>query len=50
MEKVRLGKTGLEVSKIGFGAIPIQRLSMDEAVKVVRGCINMGVNFIHFLR
>ena len=46
MEKVRFGKTGLMVSKIAFGAIPIQRLSMEKAVSVVRGCINMGVNFI----
>ena len=46
MEKVRFGKTGLMVSKIGFGGIPIQRLSHPEAADVVRGVINLGVNFI----
>ncbi|MCL2512931.1 MAG: aldo/keto reductase [Oscillospiraceae bacterium] len=46
MDKIRFGKTGLMVSKIAFGGIPIQRLSVGEAVKVVRGAINLGVNFI----
>lgn len=46
MEKVRLGKTGLMVSRIGFGGIPIQRLSEAEAVAVVKGCLDLGVTFI----
>ena len=32
MERMRLGKTGMMVSKLGFGGIPIQRLTQDEAV------------------
>lgn len=46
MEKVRFGKTELLVSRIAFGGIPIQRLSLPEAVKVVRGVIDLGINFI----
>ena len=46
MEKVRFGKSGVMVSKIGFGGIPIQRLSLEEAAEVVRGVIKLGVNFI----
>ena len=46
MEKVRFGKSGLMVSKIGFGGIPIQRLGLQEAADVVRGVIALGVNFI----
>jgi len=46
MEKVRFGKTNLMVSKIAFGGIPIQRLSTQDAVAVVKGVIDMGVNFI----
>ncbi len=46
METVRLGKTELMVSRIGFGGIPIQRLTEDETVKVVRRCLGLGVNFI----
>jgi len=32
MEKVRLGRTNLEVARLGWGGIPIQRISEDEAV------------------
>lgn len=32
MERVRLGRTDLVVSKVGFGGIPIQRLTENEAV------------------
>ena len=46
MKKVRFGKTELMVSEIAFGGIPIQRLSHDDAVSVVRGVIDLGVNFI----
>ena len=46
MEKVRLGKTEIEVSRVGFGGIPIQRLSEAEAVKVVQHCIDLGVSFL----
>jgi len=46
MKTVRLGKTGLEVSRIGMGGIPIQRPSLDEAVKVIHRCLDLGVNFI----
>lgn len=34
------------VSRIGFGGIPIQRLSKTEAVSVVKGVIDLGVNFL----
>ena len=46
MEKVRFGRTGLMVSKVAFGGIPIQRLSKADAVNVVREVIALGVNFI----
>lgn len=46
MKRVRLGKTGLEVSRIGFGGIPIQRLAEAEAVRVVERCLDLGVTFL----
>ena len=46
MEKVRLGKTNMMVSKLGFGGIPIQRVSEDTAIKIVRKCLELGINFI----
>jgi predicted aldo/keto reductase-like oxidoreductase len=45
LEKIRLGKTGMMVTRIGFGGIPIQRISEDEAVKIVQRCIDLGINF-----
>ena len=46
MDKIRLGKTDLMVTRVGFGAIPIQRLSDTGAVAVIRKCLDMGINFI----
>ena len=46
MEKIRLGKTEMMVSKPGFGGIPIQRLSEDGAVAVVKRCLDLGITFI----
>jgi aryl-alcohol dehydrogenase-like predicted oxidoreductase len=44
MITVRLGKTGLNVSVIGFGGIPITRPTEEEAVKVIRRAIELGIN------
>ncbi|MBA7619623.1 hypothetical protein ES703_26962 [subsurface metagenome] len=46
METIRLGKTDMMVSKLGFGGIPIQRVSEDEAVAVVKRCLDLGITFI----
>jgi predicted aldo/keto reductase-like oxidoreductase len=50
MKRIRLGKSGLTVSQIGFGGIPIQRLAEKEAIAVVRGCLDRGVDFIDTAR
>ena len=46
MDKIRLGRTGMMVSKIGFGGIPIQRLTEDAAIKVVQKCLSLGITYI----
>lgn len=46
MEKMRLGKTNLMVSKLGFGGIPIQRLTQDQAVAVIKKCLDLGITYI----
>lgn len=46
MKTIRLGKTGLKVSRVGIGGIPITRPSMDEAVKVIQRALDLEVNFI----
>lgn len=50
MEKRRLGKTNLEVSVIGFGGIPIQRVDEDLAIKLLKESYNKGINFIDTAR
>jgi predicted aldo/keto reductase-like oxidoreductase len=46
MKTTRLGKTELQVSRVGFGGIPIQRLTEAEAIKVVQRCLDLGVTFL----
>lgn len=45
MTKVRLGKTEIVVEKNSFGALPIQRISREEAVKLLRKAYQSGVTF-----
>jgi predicted aldo/keto reductase-like oxidoreductase len=46
----KLGRTGLEVSCIGFGAIPIANLSGEEADRVLTAALDNGMNFIDTAR
>jgi predicted aldo/keto reductase-like oxidoreductase len=46
MDKVVLGKTGIEVTRLGFGSIPIQRVDERQAVDTVIHAIERGVDFI----
>lgn len=43
--KSPLGKTGLLVNPVGFGGIPIQRLSPEESDAVVGKALEAGINF-----
>ena len=45
MAKVTLGTTGIIVEKNAFGALPIQRISREEAVKLLRKAYDHGVTF-----
>jgi predicted aldo/keto reductase-like oxidoreductase len=46
MELMRLGRTNMMVSRLGFGGIPIQRLSEEDAVAVVKRCLDLGITFL----
>ena len=50
MSTVKLGKTGIVVNKNGFGALPIQRISEQEAVKLLRKAYNNGITFFDTAR
>ena len=45
METTRLGRTGLRVSRTGFGALPIQRVDFDTARQILRKAYNAGITF-----
>lgn len=50
MRKVELGKTGIVVNKNGFGALPVQRVSEEAAVRLLRRAFAEGVNFFDTAR
>ena len=50
MNKRRLGSTGIEVFPIAFGGIPIQRVEEEEAVKIIKRAIELGIDFIDTAR
>ncbi len=50
MEKIRLGKTDLMVTRTSFGALPIQRTDLDTAVGILRKAFDSGINFFDTAR
>ncbi|MBE6137855.1 MAG: aldo/keto reductase [Erysipelotrichaceae bacterium] len=50
METIRLGRTELIVTKNGFGALPVQRVSMDEACMLLRKAYDGGINYFDTAR
>lgn len=50
MQKAVLGKTGLEVNKNGFGALPVQRIEKKEAVYLLQKAFYHGINYFDTAR
>lgn len=50
MQKRVLGRTGMEVSVIGLGGIPIIRASKSEGVRVVKRALDLGINYFDTAR
>ena len=50
MEYRVLGKTGLKVSRMGFGGIPIQRIDQEGTRKLLHEMVDRGVNYIDTAR
>ncbi len=50
MEYRILGKTGLKISRMGFGGIPIQRIDREGTKKLMELLKNAGVNYIDTAR
>lgn len=50
METVTLGSTGITVNKNGFGALPIQRITTEDAVSLARKAFHAGITFFDTAR
>ena len=50
MQEITLGKTGITVVQNAFGALPIQRVSMEEAVKLLRRAYDGGMRYFDTAR
>ena len=50
MEYKTLGKTGLKVSRMGFGGIPIQKIDEEGTKKLLQDMVKRGINYIDSAR
>ncbi len=50
MKIAELGTTGLTVSRVGFGGIPIQRLDENDSINVVQAALDHGCSLIDTAR
>ena len=50
MQTVTLGTTGITVNKNGFGALPIQRISNEDAVHLIKKAYKAGITFFDTAR
>ncbi|MCD7919687.1 MAG: aldo/keto reductase [Clostridiales bacterium] len=50
MDMVTLGGTGITVNRNGFGALPIQRISQADAVRLIRRAYDGGIRFFDTAR
>lgn len=50
MGKILLGSTGIEIEKNGFGCLPIQRVSKEDAARLLRKAADGGINYFDTAR
>ena len=50
MNTVTLGKTGITVNRNGFGALPIQRIPKEDAVRLLRKAYSRGITYFDTAR
>ena len=50
MEYRVLGKTGLKISRMGFGGIPIQKIDAEGTKTLMKRLVEEGVNYIDTAR
>ena len=50
MSKIKLGSTGIEIEKNGFGCLGIQRISKEEAARLLRKAVDGGMTYFDTAR
>ena len=50
MKYTTLGKTGLQISRLGFGGIPIQKVDAETTRTLVKAMVEKGINYIDTAR
>lgn len=50
MKQITLGNTGIKTPQNAFGALPIQRVTMDEAVRILQRAYEGGMTFFDTAR
>ena len=50
MTPITLGKTGIVIEKNGFGCLPIQRITQEEAVRLLRTAYDGGITYFDTAR
>lgn len=50
MARIALGRTGIMIERQSFGALPLQRVSLDEAVRLLRKAYEGGMTFFDTAR
>ena len=50
MQTVQLGQTGLTISRLGFGGIPIQRIDQPGTRALLKAAHEGGINYIDTAR
>ena len=50
MTTVTLGSTGITINKNGFGALPVQRISMEDGAALLKKAYEGGITFFDTAR
>ena len=45
MGRATLGETGIQISPLGMGVIPLSRLGWQESIDVVRGVVDLSIKW-----
>jgi predicted aldo/keto reductase-like oxidoreductase len=45
LRTIDLGRSGLKVTELGCGGIPIMRVNLEEAKRIIKRCFELGIRF-----